>query len=173
MKNLLVVLILLCCVSVCGAQPPDGSTIFWHGGFMVGPIFKHTGSRLTHVAIILYKDGKPMVYEAAPPKVHKVPLDEYIQHLRDLEARPFWRRRCFCWFIVEPKKPYKASSLVSMKIYAESQMGRPYMLRGWWLNRETKGIFCSQYVGNIIEKSGRIKSRNYKESPVSLYRKLR
>jgi hypothetical protein len=47
------------------------------------------------------------------------------------------------------------------------------MLRGWWRGEEVRGIFCSQYVANALEKSGKIKSANFKESPVSLKEKLK
>ncbi len=59
-----------------------------------------------------------------------------------------------------------------MRRYAESQLGRPYMLRGWWKQREVRGVFCSQFVGDVIEQSGRIVSAHFRESPVSLYCKL-
>ena len=55
----------------------DGSVIFWQGGLLVKPILKHTDSDLTHAAIVLYNGKEPFVYEAVPPRVHKVPLAEY------------------------------------------------------------------------------------------------
>ena len=170
MKYLVFILLLVC--SSASAME-DGSVIFWHGGLLVGPIFRHTNSKITHVAIILNEQGQDMVYEATPPRVRRMPFNQYIQHLRELERKPFWRERGFRYFILEPKKPYTSWELQRMRKYARSQLGRPYGLRGWVLNKEVKTIFCSQYISNIIEKSGRIKSYNFKESPVSLYRKLR
>ena len=97
MKKLLTILILLIC-STAGAVE-NGSVIFWHGGLLVGPIFDATGSKLTHVAIML--DGD--VYEATPPCVRKMPFNKYVQHLQSLEKKPFWIKRDFQWFIVQPK----------------------------------------------------------------------
>jgi len=47
------------------------------------------------------------------------------------------------------------------------------MLRGWWKGREVRGIFCSEYVADILEQSGRINSAHIHESPGSLYIKVR
>jgi hypothetical protein len=145
----------------------NGSVLFWKGGILVGPIYRATGSLLTHVAIIM--DG--IVYEATPPRVHKLRLLDYDKHLDKLAASRFIQRRGFSWFILQPRLDYTASDLAAMHVYAESQMGRPYRLRGWWSD-DTSGIFCSQYIGNMIEKTGLIRSLDNRESPVSLYNKL-
>ena len=143
---------------------PDGAVIFWQGGPLTGPILRHTGSTITHAAIVL--DG--WVYEATTPRVHKVPLDEYMASLRARAGRTAG----FSWFMLQPQTSYTPEQLASMRRYAESQLGRPYMLRGWWQYREVRGIFCSQFVGDAIEQSGKIVSAHFRESPVSLYGKL-
>lgn len=145
----------------------NGSVLFWKGGILVGPIYRATGSLLTHVAIIL--DG--IVYEATPPAVHKLRLLDYNKHLDKLAASRFIQRRGFSWFIRQPRLEYSGTELAAMRKYAESQMGRPYRLRGWWSD-DASGIFCSQYIGNMLEKTGLIKSLDNRESPVSLYNKL-
>jgi hypothetical protein len=145
----------------------DGSVIFWKGGLLVGPISNNTGSLLTHVAIVF----SGIVYEATPPKVRKLELSAYQAHLGTLERSGFWQRRNFSWFSMQPKVAYTTSEITAMLAYATAQLGRPYRLRGWWSN-DTRGIFCSQYVGNVIEKSGRIKSLDNRESPGSLHKKL-
>jgi hypothetical protein len=81
-------------------------------------------------------------------------------------------RRPITWFVMQPMDRYTPSQLSAMKAHAESQLGRPYMLRGWWKGHEVRGIFCSQYVGNIIEQSGKIKSNQFRESPGSLHDKI-
>jgi len=148
--------------------PLDGSVIFCSDGFLSKPIAKHTGSSISHTAIILYEGGKPIVFEATWPRVKRTPLDEYIKQLEHHKRK----RPGFNWVILQPKQKYTDTELESMKRYARSQLGRPYMLRGWWKGREVRGIFCSQYVGNVLEKSGRIISANYKETPISLRQKL-
>lgn len=155
--------------AMAAEQVQDGSLIFWRGGVLAGPIARHTGSNITHAAIVL-KDtaGKPWVYEAVPPRVHKVPLSEYLTEMTQKSKK----HKDFTWFVLTPKKAYTQKQVKDMRAYAEEQLGRPYMLRGWWKGHEVRGLFCSQYVGNILEKSGVIKSGQWHESPASLHKKI-
>ena len=182
----LILLPLLCILFLasCSQEPPpapkplapppydaavrDGSVVFWEGGLLVKPIFNHTGSDITHAAIILYNGREPFVYEAVPPCVHKMPLAEYRQEM----AEKVHGRRPFTWFTMQPTVRYTTGQLTAMKKHAESQLGRPYMLRGWWKGHEVRGIFCSQFVGNVLDKSGRIEAGGVHESPGSLHDKL-
>jgi len=180
---LLLPLCVLLCLASCSRQPTrpkpapppydaglrDGSVIFWRGGLLVKPILKHTDSDITHAAIVLYQGREPWVYEAVPPRVHKVPMAEY---RRLMEEKTNESRRPMTWFVMQPKVRYGALELNAMKRHAESQLDRPYMLRGWWKGHEVRGIFCSQLVGDIIEKSGKIESEHIHESPGSLHEKL-
>ena len=146
----------------------DGSVLFWQDGFLSKPICKRTDSHLAHAAILL--DG--YIYEAVPPRVHKVPLADYLKEMRVKEQKARQVRKNFAWFIIQPNVPYDARLVATMTTYAESQLGRPYMLRGWWKGHEVRGVFCSQFVANTLEQGGRIESANYRESPGSLYEKL-
>ena len=55
--------------------PHDGSVLFWQDSLLVKPILKRTNSHLTHAAVIL----NDYVYEACPPRVHKVPILAYMR----------------------------------------------------------------------------------------------
>ena len=174
-------LLLILGLASCSREPPkpptppydvglrDGSVIFWQGGLLVKPILKHTDSDLTHAAIVLYQGREPWVYEAVPPRVHKVPLTDYGRLMKEKVDE---RRRPMTWFVMQPMDRYTSLKLDAMKDHAESQLGRPYMLRGWWKGHEVRGIFCSELVGDIIETSGKIESGHIRESPGSLYDKL-
>ena len=146
----------------------DGTVIFWMGGPLVKPILRNTESDITHAAIILYQQGEPWVYEAVPPRVHKVPLDSY----RIMMAEKAERRHPTTWFTLQPRFNFAPSELDHMKSYAESQLGRHYALRGWWEQREVRGIFCSELIADIIAQSGLIESGGVHESPGSLHDKL-
>jgi hypothetical protein len=150
----------------------DGTVIFLQGGLLVRPIFHYTDSTLTHAAIVLYHGKEPWVYEATPPCVRRMPLADYRKLIAEKLQEPRLQKRNLKWFFMQPVNSYTSRHLRDMKWYAESQLGRPYMLRGWWKGREVRGIFCSQYVGNIIEQSGKIKSNQFRESPGSLHDKI-
>ena len=94
------------------------------------------------------------MYEAVPPRVHKVSLAEY---RKLMEEKVDESRRLMMWYVMQPMDCYTAGQLAAMKAHAESQLGRPYMLRGWWKGHEVRGIFCSQLVGDIIAESGKIR----------------
>lgn len=174
-------LFLALCLASCSREPPkplippydaglrDGSVIFWRGGLLVKPILKHTDSDITHAAIVLYNGNDPFVYEAVPPRVHKVSLAEY---RKLMEQKIGESRRPMTWFIMQPMFRYTPRELAAMKAHGESQLGRPYMLRGWWKGHEVRGVFCSELVADIIERSGKIESGHIRESPGSLYEKL-
>ena len=153
----------------CDAGLRDGTVIFWQGGLLVKPILKHTDSDLTHAAIVLYDGREPFVYEAVPPRVHKVPLAEY---RKLMEQKVDEARRPMMWFVMQPMDVYTPKQLAAMKAHAESQLGRPYMLRGWWKGHAVRGVFCSQLVGDVISKSGKIEVGGIHESPGTLHDKL-
>jgi hypothetical protein len=181
MKRLALLLIL--CLASCSREPTppkppappydhglrDGSVIFWRGGLLVKPILKHTDSDITHAAIVLYNGKEPFVYEAVPPRVHKVSLAEYRKLMNE---KVHESRRPMTWFVMQPVDRYTRVELTAMKAHAESQLGRPYMLRGWWKGHEVRGIFCSELVGDIIERSGKIESGHIRESPGNLHDRL-
>ncbi len=142
-------------------QVKNGSVIFFDSGPFTRIVVKTTNSTLTHAAIVLYENDQPWVYESVLPRVVRIPWNQYRS---ENEGKK--------WFLMEPRIPYSVAESDSMKKFADSQLDRRYMVRGWWLEREARGIFCSEYVGDILEKSGRIISDHYRESPGSLYEKL-
>ena len=150
----------------------DGSVLFWKNGLFIRPIYRDTGSELTHAAIIFYVDGVPYLYEASPPSVSRVSLAVYLKKLEAKQQKRAFQKRGFTWFIMHPRTLYSVDEVKAMKQHADSQLGRRYMIRGWYLGRESRGIFCSHLVANILEQSGRIVSDGYQESPGSLYKKL-
>ena len=163
---------------------PNGTVIFWKGGNTAGPIYRHTGSDLAHAAIVLYDIDlhKPTygtmlgktayVYEAVPPEVRVVPFEQYKKEMEERCKHLRRKDHNFAWFLMKPKENYSFGQAAAMKLHADSQVGRPYMIRGWWKGHEVRGIFCSELVGDIIEMSGKIKSGHTHESPGSLHDKL-
>jgi len=162
MKRLFLLTALILCLASCSREPAppkpasrpydaglrDGSVIFWRGGLLVKPILKHTDSGITHAAIVLYRDR------------------EHMEEKVDESRRPV------TWFIMQPINRFMPDQLAAMKCHAESQLGRPYMLRGWWKGHEVRGIFCSQLVGDVLAKSRMFEAGGIHESPGTLHEKL-
>ena len=156
-----------------GATHRDGTVIIVENGFLSRPITKITGSGKCHCAIILYQGGQPWVYEATLPHVRKMPLVDYQKWLEQRRLRCMSRgltNRSI--YYRQPKTPYTVEQLARMKIYAESQLGRKYMMRGYWKQRKVRGTHCSQFVSEVIAQSYRIQSDGSKETPRSLDEKI-
>lgn len=140
---------------------PDGSLIFCKiPTTPKGPVEKiasQWSGDLGHSAIIFDN----FVYEATWPRVKRTPLKEWIGNYQYKNGRSF--------FVMKPKKPFSAWQIDKMKKFADSELGRRYMARGLWQDRETKGTFCSQYVSEVLEQAGFLKSAHHRETPQSLY----
>lgn len=109
----------------------DGTLIFTDQG---GPILNRAlHLRWTHVLVWL--DG--IYYEATWPRVKR---------------STNYRSVKYC--IVEP--PFKLD-VAAMKKYADSQLGRRYSARGFFLPArygKTSGIYCSQYACYVLIAGG-------------------
>lgn len=94
-------------------------------------------------------------YEATWPRVK-----------RSTEYR--WRRR----LIVEP--PF-GLDVEAMKKYADSQLGRQYSFRGYFvphLYGKTRGIYCSQYASYVLIAGGAPIKKRDGYSPDTLLRAI-
>jgi hypothetical protein len=76
---------------------------------------------------VLYNGKEPFVYEAVPPRGRKVSLAEYRRLMREKVDES---RQPMIWFVMQPMERCTSNQLTAMKAHAESQLGRPYMLRG-------------------------------------------
>lgn len=154
-------------------NPAPGSVIFVENGLLTTPIKAVTHSTITHCAIILYEKNEPWVYEAVPPGVRRVPLKEYLEWIRERQKEKEKKKPTISYFLVEPEAGFSNTEISRMKSYADAQIGKPYRLKNFWRDGDdSKGLHCSQFVGNTIEKSGRIVSKDGRESPGSLYEKV-
>lgn len=154
---------LLVAITVLTA-PSDGSLLFLENS---NPVVKsHTRSSITHVAIVLYEDGEPWVYEAEPPRVKRIKFDEYIKEVKKL------RRRCpkLKMWTADPSD-WEIIDIEAMKKYADSQVGRKYSIGSWVKNRPSRGIHCGEYVLYILEKGGidSISDRPWRTSPGDIW----
>jgi len=158
----LISLIFLFLCGVCFAQE-SGDIILFQRGTFYKPILKYTGSDYSHVAIVLGDE----VFEATWPKVKKTPLAEYIEFMnKRLEKRLELK----LW-ILSPNRKFCDCQIETMKEHAESQLGKPYRVRSWWLDRPGKGLHCSQYLSLVL---GQIddtfkRDNHWKVSPVDIY----
>ena len=159
----------LMCFLVAAPELPSGSTIFIENGNYSRSVQMVTGSNLSHCAII-FKEGKQSwVYEAAQPNVQRHTLEWYFDWIKKTQKE----KPSMQYFLLQPKKEFTQEELKKMFQYANSQVGRPYMAKGYWRNQPVTGTHCSQFVSEVLSQSERWQSMGDKESPLDLYNKIK
>lgn len=132
-------LILLCCAvpAVYAWQPQQGDIIFHTSRSSQSlAIQKATGSVYSHMGIILLRDGKPYVYEAAKT-VRFTPLAQWI-------ARGTGSR----YVVKRLRTPLNASQQQQLYRQALHYQSRPYDLTFSW---DDERIYCSELVWKIYK----------------------
>lgn len=120
---------------------PDGSLLFLqHSNRHVE---RFTDSETTHVAIVI--DG--WVYEATPPEVRRIKLEEYESELSlDQEKNKKLKVR-----LLLPKDDYAGNEVNQMRNYLDSKIGKPYTIWGYILGKPVgDGYHCSQLVSGSL-----------------------
>jgi len=156
-------------LSLCGqsqSAPLDGSLIFLENCKYI--VEAYTDSSTSHTAIIMYEDGVPYVYEAEPPKVHRMTLEDYNKELATLN-RDRKEDRQIKAFIMQPDNPYSTAELEKMKSFLDNELNRKYSIKGIVRKRPSDGTHCSQLATNFLNNSARYKiERPYAVSPATL-----
>jgi hypothetical protein len=98
-----------------------------------------TKSKFTHVGIIFYENGKPMVYHAVQP-VSVSSLEEF----RDMSAEGKYEVRR-----LKDRTVLTKENVSSMLAKAKSQVGMNYDIFFAWDDEE---MYCSEYVWKIFNK---------------------
>jgi len=137
---------------------PDGALLFVDHGSRI--VECYTDSPTTHVAVVMYEDGVPYVYEAEPPKVRRYRLTEWFeQYGRQNEGS----KRKAIITIFGSKSEDSSSELARKKEYLDDQVGRRYSLRGYIRRIPGDGIHCSEMTAEMLGLS-----RPYAVSPYKL-----
>lgn len=171
---LLIIIIFFACLSIFNVGlandkiPPDGTVIIWENGRYLDNIQQYTNSNKTHACIVLYDKGQVFVYEASNPDVHRHTWKRYIQLCN--EAQKEFINLKFLFF--EPTN-LSEEQLKRMKIYANSQLGRKFGVISFISGRPRNTIHCAEYVSNILKQTGNFNSFGPRETPKTLYNKLR
>lgn len=157
----LTTLMMLAFLSPVKADPiriPDGSLLFIENGNRI--VECYTDSSTTHVAVVMYENDIPYVYEAEPPEVKKYRLVDWFKEYGRLNEGS---RRKAVVSILSPKIPCSMEELAQQKQYLDDQIGRRYSLRGYIRKIPGDGIHCSEMTATMLGMSN-----PYSVSPVSL-----
>lgn len=121
----------------------DGDLIFQNSSSVQSPFLQQlTGSVYTHMGIVFFEAGKPMVFEAINP-VSYVPLEQWID------------RGVNDHFVIKRLKNYKqhltGNNLKKMKEEGMKFKGKKYDLRFQW---DDEKLYCSELVWKIYNSIG-------------------
>ncbi|MEO2022195.1 MAG: YiiX/YebB-like N1pC/P60 family cysteine hydrolase [Pirellulaceae bacterium] len=145
---------LILAVVALGSTPTvaDGSIVYLQksNGF----VEFYTGSDQTHVGIVFSDASQQWVYEAAPGKVRRVPLADYLRNLGELNRR---RSEEIGVYFRQPRRSFSPAEVYAMRHYLDMQLGKPYTVRNFIGNVNTVGFHCSELVGEGLNRSRRFK----------------
>ena len=133
----------------------------------------YTRSETTHVAMLMYRDGKLCVYEAAPKAVRTLSLDDYYQELSRFN-RHKWESHHLRLRLYQPKQPYTAKELAAIRAFLDEQIGRRYSIKGYVRAKPNDGIHCADLVSSALIKTGRYRfDETYCVSPAALVEQVK
>lgn len=127
--------------AACGAPPQlrDGDIIFHTSRSSQSlAIQRATGSRYSHMGVIVHRDGKPYVFEAIG-RVSYTPLQPWIE--RGVGGRYVVRRL---------RKPLSAAQATALRGSMAAFQGRPYDPAFEWSDRR---IYCSELVWKLYQRA--------------------
>jgi hypothetical protein len=142
MRNLIGALILFTAFLGCAQSPQvkDGDIIFIVNPSGQGKAIQlATKSRYTHVGIIFYEKGKPMVYHAVEP-VSVNSLEEF----RNMSADGKYEIRR-----LKDQALLTKETVAKMLKEAKSLLGTSYDIYFAWDDKE---LYCSEYVWKLYKK---------------------
>jgi hypothetical protein len=146
---------------------PDGTLIFLENCHSV--VQFATKGDIAHVAPVFRDEGKCFVYEAAPGKIHRVPLDDYYAELARINQRRDDDNQVRIW-LLKPQVAYTASETSAMRDFLDEQIGRRYSVKNYVRGKPYDGIHCAELTSNMLNRSGRYEFENcHKIHPQSLY----
>ena len=169
MRFLLVAVLLASGTLLVSAAPPtpeNGALIFTENGSCL--VSAYTKSTYSHVALVLYESGEPIVFEAKPGGVIKTKYERYLAtatagKLNNGESVRLW--------LMNPRIDYRQGELHPMLVYANQELGTPYSVLPTVTGKTLNTQQCAQYVSSILETTPRFWFRDCKyQTPATLLR---
>lgn len=119
----------------------------------------YTQSPFTHVAVVVVRNTRPLVYESANGiGARCLSLEKYLGTQNQHEVHVF-----------QPRTELSDVSKHKLEVYLDSQLGRPYEVQHFLTGDPSTGMHCSEYVTNGLIQSGLLKAKQpARVSPASL-----
>lgn len=101
-------------------------------------IQRATSSPYSHVGVVLFRKGKPFVFEAIQP-VGYAPLKAWLDHGKDGH-----------YVVKRMRKPLSAKMIAKLHQHAAEYVGKPYDLTFEWSDDR---IYCSELVWKLYKQA--------------------
>lgn len=101
-------------------------------------IQRATSSPYSHVGVVLFRKGKPFVFEAIQP-VGYAPLQAWLDHGKDGH-----------YVVKRMRKPLSAKAVARLHQHAVEYVGKPYDLTFEWSDDR---IYCSELVWKLYKQA--------------------
>ncbi len=136
-------LLCLALAPLANAYTPEDGDIVFHTSTssQSAAVQAATGSRYSHMGMVLLRNGRPYVLEAVQP-VRYTPLQAWLD--RGLQGR---------YVIKRPAVPLTQASKERLHAAASSYVGRPYDLTFEWSDQR---IYCSELVWKLYRDAAAI-----------------
>lgn len=127
-------------------------------------IQRATSSPYSHVGVVLFRKGKPFVFEAIQP-VGYAPLKAWLDHGKDGH-----------YVVKRLRKPLSAKMVAKLHRHAGEYVGKPYDLTFEWSDER---IYCSELVWKLYKQAADVelaplaKLRSFKLDDPLVKQKLR
>ncbi|MBA62952.1 MAG: hypothetical protein CMJ76_11360 [Planctomycetaceae bacterium] len=164
--SLIIMYVLLQSAASAYDKPANGALIFTeHGSSLVST---YTKSSFSHVAIVLYERGMPIVFEAKPGGVTKSTYGNYLKTAKvakiiDTDEVTLW--------LTNPRQPYSEIEIRKMLNMANAKLGTRYSIIPTLTAWDQPTLQCAQYVSIVLQTGPRFWFRSPKsQTPTTLLR---
>lgn len=143
MKRMTILIIGLLFSSLVLAYEPQAGDIVFHTSLSKQSIAVQaaTNSPYSHMGIVLFKDGKPYVFEAVQP-VKYTPLEAWLN-----------RGKGKHYVVKRPKSPLSTEAIAQLQKDTSHYIGKPYDLTFEWSDSR---IYCSELVWKLYKSAADI-----------------
>ncbi|MFK7779050.1 MAG: YiiX/YebB-like N1pC/P60 family cysteine hydrolase [Gimesia sp.] len=134
-----------------------GTLLFSKGDCLAVRIY--TQSAYTHVAMIVIRNGEPLVYDSMNGVgVRCLPLKKYLNTQRPATIHLF-----------QPTTPFGAAMTSQYERYLDHKLGTPYAIRHHLTGSQANGVHCAEYAIDALSACHLMKVKHSsKVSPASL-----
>lgn len=116
---------------------------------------RYTNAPIGHVAVAINENQQTWIYEATPGKVRRLTWDDYRAELAALNSdRQRKKKQEIVTWVLEPKSNLNPKQAAALKGYLDSQLDRPYSVKGIVRGKTGDGIHCAELTSHALNSAG-------------------